>query len=225
MLKFNGLSVLLALALLGATACSVDNLSNDYYTYYESSWCVVQGSGSQISLLTDQQDLLKPSESLDSTQYKAGDRYRVLYIILGNQDTYSNTSGAKLVKIAGEPQPVLVEDVLQHGSFTGAVNDPVWLNADPFFGGGFLNFDFQFRTSHSGIMHGVHLLQDSLVNRKLYLRFGHHANGDVAGSLESALASYPIAGLQHASDADSLIILLQGDVRLQAYRIALRDTL
>jgi len=219
--KFKCYSVLLVLVLLTATACSVDNLSNN--TYYESAWCVVQGRGSQIALVTDQKVILKPSESLDSTLYKAGDRYRVIYITLGNQAYYSTTSNAKLVKIAGELQPVLVEDIIQHSSFSGSVNDPVWLNADPFFGGGFLNFDFQFRTSHTG--HGIHLLQDSLVNRKLYLRFGHHANGDVNGSLESALASFPTTGLQNAADADSIIILSQGDIRFQSYRLALRDTL
>ena len=221
--KIHSYSVLLVLAMLSATACSDGNMSSN--TYYESAWCVVQGRGSQISLVTDQKDILKPSESLDSTQYKAGDRYRVIYITLGNQGYYPTSSGAKLVKITGEPQPVLVEDVIQHGSFTGSVNDPVWLNAKPFLGGGFLNFDFQFRNSHTGIKHGIHLLQDSLVNRKLYLKFGHHANSDVTGSFESALASFPTSGLQNASDADSLIILLQGDTHLQNYRLALRDTL
>lgn len=222
--KLKGCSVLLVLALLFATSCSVDDLSSNY-TYYESAWCMVQGRGSQLSLLTDQKDILKPSESLDSTQFTEGDRYRVLYISLGNLGTYATSSSAKLVKITGEPQPVLVEEVIQHGSFTGAVNDPVWLNAEPFFGGGYVNFDFQFRTSRIGLKHAIHLLQDSLVNRKLYLRFGHHANGDVTGGVESALASFPTSGLKQVSDADSLIILLQGDTRLQSYRLALRDTL
>jgi len=221
--KIHSYSVLLVLAMLTVTACSNEDLSNN--TFYESAWCVVQGRGSQIALVTDQKVILKPSESLDSTQYKAGDRYRAIYITIGTQAYYSTTSTAKIVKIVGELQPVLVEDVIQHGSFTGSVNDPILLNADPFFGGGFLNFDFQFSTSHTGIKHGIHLLQDSLVNRKLYMRFGHHANGDVNGTLESALASFPTNGLQNASDADSLIIFSQGDTRLQTYRLALRDTL
>ena len=223
MAKFNGYSILLALALLTATGCTNEGMSD--YTYYESAWCVVQGRGSQISLLTDNKDILKPSESLDSMKYKPGDRYRILYITLANQAYYSVASNAKLVKIAGEPQPVLVEDVFQQGLFTGVVNDPVWLNTDPFFGGGFLNFDFQFRTSHLGVKHAIHLIQDSLVNRKLYLRFGHHANGDVSGSMESALASYPTTGLKQVSEADSLIILIKGDLRFQTYRMALKDTL
>ena len=223
MAKFNGYSILLALALLTATGCTNEGMSD--YTYYESAWCVVQGRGSQISLLTDNKDILKPSESLDSMKYKPGDRYRILYITLANQAYYSVASNAKLVKIAGEPQPVLVEDVFQQGLFTGLVNDPVWLNTDPFFGGGFLNFDFQFHTSHLGVKHAIHLIQDSLVNRKLYLRFGHHANGDVSGSMESALASYPTTGLKQVSEADSLIILIKGDLRFQTYRMALKDTL
>jgi hypothetical protein len=221
--KFNGYSILLVLALLTSTACTNDGMND--YTNYESAWCIVQGRGSQISFITDQKDILMPTESLDSIKYKLGDRFRVLYITLGNQAYYSTASSAKVVKIAGDPQPVLVEDVFQHAAFTGVVNDPIWLNSNPFFGGGFLNFDFQFRTSHAGIKHAIHLIQDSLVNRKLYLRFGHHANGDVTGSLESALASFPTAGLKQTSEADSLIILMKGDIRLQSYRIALKDTL
>lgn len=223
MSKFNSCSFLLALALVTATSCSNEDMNN--YTYYESAWCLVQGRGNQISFLTDEKVVLKPSELLDSTLYKAGDRYRVLFITLGSQGTYAMASGAKLVKLAGEPQPVLVENIIQRDDFVGAVNDPVWLSAEPFFGGGFLNFDFQFRASHNGMKHAIHLLQDSLVNRKLYLRFGHHANGDVVGTMESALASFPTASLLSASDADSLVVLLQGDVRIQSYRLALRDTL
>lgn len=223
MSKFNSCSFLLVLALFTATSCSDEDMNN--YTYYESAWCLVQGKGNQISFLTDEKVILKPSESLDSTLYKAGDRYRVLFITLGGQGANTMASSSKLIKIAGEPQPVLVDDIIQHENFIGVVNDPVWLSSDPFFGGGFLNFDFQFRASRNGIKHGIYLLQDSLVNRTLYLRFGHHANGDVTGSLESALASFPTASLMHTSVADSLVVVLQGDIRIQSYRMSLRDTL
>lgn len=221
--RFNGYSILLSLTLLTATACMNEDLNNS--TYYESAWCVVQGRGNQISFFTDDKDILKPDESLDSIRFKAGDRYRVLYIPMENQSNYSTVSGAKLVKISGEPQPVLVEEVMPHAAFTGAANDPIWLNDQPFFGGGFLNFDFQFRSSDPVIKHGIYLLQDSLVNRKLYLRFGHHANGDVTGSLAFALASFPTTGLKNASDADSLIILMRNDISYHSYRLALKDTL
>lgn len=224
--RFNGYSILLSLTLLTATACMNEDLNNS--TYYESAWCVVQGRGSQISFVTDDKEILKPDESLDSIHFKTGDRYRVFYIPMENQSNYSTVAGAKLVKISGEPQRVLVEEVMPHAAFTGAINDPVWLNEQdqPFFGGGFLNFDFQFRSSNNPlILHGIHLLQDSLVNRKLYLRFGHHANGDVNGSLVFALASFPTTGLQHKSDADSLIILMRNDINDHSYRLALKDTL
>ncbi|HET9570833.1 MAG TPA: NigD-like C-terminal domain-containing protein [Bacteroidales bacterium] len=221
--KFYGYSILSVLALFFATGCTNEDLSNN--TYYESAWCVVQGRGSQISLLTDQKDILKPTESLDSAHFQAGDRYRVLYITLGNQANYSTVSGSKLVKISGVPQPVLVSDVIQHSLFSGSIMDTVLLNDKPFLGGGFLNFDFKFRASNSVIKHGIYLLQDSLVHRKMYLRFGHHANNDVTGPLESALASFPISSLKHASDADSLIISLLGDTKFQNNRVALKDTL
>lgn len=223
MLRFNSYSILLVLALLATPSCMNEDLSN--HTYYESAWCVVQGRGSQMAFFTDGKDILKPSESLDSTRFKAGDRYRVFFIFLGGQGSYSTVSGAKLVEISNL-QPVFVENVMLHHNFTGAVNDPVWLNNDqPFFGGGFLNFDFQFNSSDSGIKHDIHLLQDSLVNRKLYLRFGHDDNGDVTDKTTSALASFPTKSLKQASDADSLIVLWRDENSDHSYRMALKDTL
>jgi len=220
--KYFGYSALLVLAMLTATSCMDSNLSEN--TYYESAWCVVQGRGNQIALVTDANEILKPSESLDSVRFKSGDRYRVFYIPLGNQSTYSTVSGTKLVEITNL-QPVYVEGIRMREAFIGTVNDPVWLNEDPFFGGGFLNFDFQFYSSDTGIKHGIHLLQDSLVGRKLYLKFGHDANGDAKTITTSALASFPTSSLKQASDADSLIIWIRDEVTSHSYRLALKDTL
>lgn len=222
MVRINVQTVLLVLVLATVTSCMSYDLTNN--TYYESAWCVVQGKGSQIALITDDKDLLKPSESLDSVRFKAGDRYRVVYIPLGTQGSYSTVSGAIQVEITNF-QPVLVEDIVQRNAYTGLVNDPVWVNSNPFFGGGFLNFDFQFYSSETGIKHGIHLLQDSLVNRKVYMRFGHDANGDSRSKIASALASFPTNSILQASQADSLIILMKGELRDHSYRLALRDTL
>jgi len=222
MTRFKVHTAFLALVLSTATSCMNYDMEN--YTYYESAWCVVQGRGSQIAFFTDGKDVLKPSESLDSTRFKAGDRYRAFFIFLGGQGSYSTVSGAKLVEISNL-QPVFVENVMLHSHFNGAVNDPVSLNDQPFFGGGFLNFDFQFNSSDSGIKHDIHLLQDSLVNRKLYLRFGHDDNGDVTDKTTSALASFPTKSLKQTSDADSLIILWRDVNSDHSYRMALKDTL
>lgn len=219
---FKGCSALLVLVLLLTTACSSEDLSN--YTYYDSAWCVVYGKGSQMALVSDNKGILKPTDALDSTRFKSGDRYRVVYIPSGYSDYFSVTSGAKLVEITSF-QPVLVEDAIQRANFTGAVNDPVWVNADPFFGGGYLNFDFRFYSSETSIKHGIHLLQDSLVNRKLYLYFGHDANNDSQSKTSSALASFPIRSLKNINLADSLIIQMRDVVKLNTYRLALRDTI
>jgi len=219
----HGCSLLLVLALLTATSCSNDYLSNN--TINESAWCMAQGRGNQLSLITDDKSILKLSESSDSILFLTGLRYRVFYILLGDQGYYASVPGSKLVKITDE-QPVIVEDVILSSLFTGSVNDPVWRNDKPFFGGGFLNLDFQFLSSSSGILHGIHLLQDSLVNRKLYMKLGHFANGDVTGSRVSALASFPISSIQNASNADSLIILMLDDAtHYNSYGLALKDTL
>lgn len=213
---------ILLITIVLATGCSSDNMGN--YTLYDSAWCVVQGKGTQITLLTDDKELLKPSESLDSMRFKAGDRYRVIYIPLGSKSYYSVASGAELVEVTSF-QPVLVEDVIQRNAYVGTANDPVWVNAEPFFGGGFLNFDFQFYTSETGNKHGVHLLQDSLVNRKLYMKFCHDARGDSRNRTASALASFTLSSFQHLSNADSLIITMKGENVAQSFRLALRDTL
>lgn len=221
MRRFKVGSVLLTLVLFFATACSNEDLG--YYTYYDSAWCVVYGKGSQIALVTDNKGILKPSVLLDSS-FKAGDRYRIVYIPLGSQDKQSATTGAKLVEITSF-QPVLVEDAILRADFNGVANDPVWVNTEPFFGGGYLNFDFRFKSSETGVTHGIHLLQDSLANRKLYLCFGHDANNDTQGKTTSALASFPIRSLKNSSLADSLIIQMRDAVKTNTYRLALRDTL
>lgn len=210
------------MAVLLGTGCMSDDMG--HYTLYDSAWCVIQGRGAQMTLLTDDGDLLKPSESLDSTRYKAGDRFRVIYIPLGNQGYYSAASGARLVEITSF-QPVLVEDVIQRNVYAGVAGDPVWVNVEPFFGGGFLNFDFQFYSSETGTKHGIHLLQDSVSNKKVYLRFCHDAKGDVRTRIVSALASFSIASLQQVSNADSLIISMKDENFAHTYRLALRDTL
>jgi len=176
-----------------------------------------------MAFFTDGKDILKPSESLDSTHFKAGDRYRVFFVFLGNKEA-SMPDAAKLVEISNL-QPVFVENVMFHRNYNGAVSDPVWLNDQPFFGGGFLNFDFQFYSSVTGIQHDIHLLQDSIVNRKLYLRFVHDNNGDVTNKTASALASFPTQSFKQASDADSLILLLRDSSSDHLYRMALKDTL
>lgn len=222
MLRKLGYSLFFVLAILATTACSDADMSN--YTYYDSDWCVVQGKGDQMALRTDERVLLRPTESLDSLQFKAGDRFRVVYIPLGTQGAYYTVSAARLVEITSL-QPVLVDDVQRRATFSGVVNDPVWMNDEPFFGGGFLNFDFQFYASEAKIKHGIYLLQDSLVNRKIYLRFGHDAKGDSRSRTASALASFPTRSLQQVADADSLIVILHSDYGYQSYRLALRDTL
>lgn len=221
MFKLNCFSLVLVLALFTTPSCSDQYMGN--YTAFESAWCVVQGKGNQMAFFTDNKDILKPSQSLDSTRFKAGDRYRLFFIFLGNQGSYSSSS-AKLVEIENL-QPVFVADVLLRSHFNGTVNDPVWLNDKPFFGGGYLNFDFQFHSSDSGIKHGIYLLQDSLVNRKMYLRFAHDNNGDESNKAASALASFPTKSLNQASYADSLIIKWRDEYGFNSYRIALKDTL
>jgi hypothetical protein len=194
------------------------------HTLYQSDWCVVQGKGSQMALVTDEAELLKPTESLDSTRFKAGDRYRIIYIPLGMQGSYTSATESQLVEVTSY-QPVLVEDILQRATVVGTYNDPVWVNLDPFFGGGYLNFDFRFYSTETTIKHGIHLIQDSTVNKKIYVRFCHDANGDGTDKTASALASFPIRGLKNPNHADSLIVVMKTLTKFHTVRFALRDTI
>jgi hypothetical protein len=219
--RFRPHCVLLIAAMLSAVSCSNEDMG-DVRTY-ESDWCVVQGRGDQLNFQADDGDILKPTQSLDSSLFLSGDRYKVFYIPMGNVGTYTTVSGGILIEVENL-QPVLVKDIVQADAFNSIANDPVGLNEKPFFGGDFLNFDFNFNYQNERIQHGIHLIQDSLVNRIWYLRFGHQANGDLPTLSTSALASFPVSSMQNRYLADSLVIFVLDDPN-SPYGISLKDTI
>jgi hypothetical protein len=214
-------TLLFSLALVGifTTSCSKEDMND--YTHHESDWCVVQGRGSKLCFLADDQEILKPLEPLDSMRFLAGDRYWVYYVPI---DTIGALTGT-LVQLENY-QPVVVKDAVMAGSFSGSINDIIWLNEDPFFGGGFLNMDFSYSRSGPDSEHGIHLLQDSISHRKIYMRFGHNAKGDSPVSTATALISFPISSINYRSVADSLVIRVLETMNAPiSYTIALKDTL
>jgi hypothetical protein len=220
------LSSLLGILLLTITtvSCTDGDFSENSF---EADFCVVKGQGSWMFLLTDGGSLLYPTESLD-TSISPGDRFVVTYVSLSKSE-YSSDQQGYTVRVVNL-QPVLVKDVnLSTDDVPVAANDLVWVVNSPFFGGGYLNFEFKYMYSDLSIKHGIYLMQDSIRNRSIYLRFTHEANGDAAISTASALASFPLSSISGMADADSLVIQSRGgsqsSPRTITYSIALADTL
>jgi hypothetical protein len=213
--------------ILFLTMTSVSCANEDLYSEnsFEADLCVVKGRGGSMYFFTDKGLLLYPSETLDSTSISPGDRLMVTYVSLGVNGSY--TIPGYTVKVVNMQQ-VLVRDVV---STTGSVaaKDLIWIVNDPFFGGGFLNFEFKYKYSNSEIKHGIYLVQDSISNGAIYLRFAHEANGDEAVNTASALASFPLSSFNGFSDADSLVIqhIIGGTLSsplTATYSLALADT-
>jgi hypothetical protein len=201
-----------------ATSCTKDLRESR-----QSDWCVVCGRGDFLYFVSDDEEILRPDETLDSLMFQAGDRYKIYYMNLEGDGLYPNRDG-KDIKLE-EFEPVLVKNIV-----TAEVNgytDLVRLNRTPFFGGGYLNLDFSYGlTLTSGILHQLQLVQDSTRGRILQLRFVHNAKGDLPRQAESALMSFPLASLRDKSQADSLYIRVSERAdRVKIYRLALRDTL
>jgi len=209
-------NVLLVLLLALTISCSQDE------TMFMVELCTVKEKGDKsLYLLSDDGNVLFPSSSMDVSTYQSGQRFRVTYIKMEGK---TSSEGESIVDIK-QMLPVLIKDVLSRDLFTGSVNDPLWLIYRPWFGGGFLNFEFSFGSGVStDIQHEVQLIQDSTVQvgatRKIFLTFGHDANGDVSEKNVTALVSFPLTSISDFSQADSLIVgVLEGSKRY-LYRLS-----
>ena len=156
------------------SACSNDY--TDVSTEYASGLCVVkQSEGLPVYLLTDDSLQLHPVSTLDSTIYEPGNRYLVTYVLMDQLSISGSAYSAKVLDM----QPVLIKDAIERANLPGtAGSDPVNLINQPWFGGGFLNFEFSFRYNDASIKHSVWLVCDSLTEKngckKRYLTFMHH---------------------------------------------------
>lgn len=197
---------------------------SNYVDDYQSKWCVVQGTGQNLRFLADDGTVLKPSEPLDTANFKVGDRYRVLYMLLGTTSYYSTSSVAQLVEIE-HLQRVLVKNINTGDSLKLMHSDPISINQYPFIGGGFLNFDFNFEFYNYNVKHSIELVQDTLVGRVCRMRFLHLAKNDYGPNLAAALVSFPIRTIDR-SQTDSLVVeVMQYDDQIRAFRIALDDSI
>lgn len=203
----------LMLFLLSVTgACAPDEVS------YKVELCDVKKYGNEsFYLLSDAGNILHPSISLTSSSGQ-GQRFRVTYIELED----NNAPGDEVTVQIKSMLPVLVKDAVNLSAFSGKLGDPVSLVGSPWFGGGYLNFEFSYENDEaSGIKHEIHLVQDSLVQNKLYMTFGHDANGDLSKEKVTALASFPLTSIPGFEDADSLILQVR-ESSGKIYRMGVR---
>lgn len=203
----------LVFAVLLNTGCSDDYM--DMTTSFQSDLCLVQQHhrGAPLQLLSDPGALLMPSADLDTTIYKAGDRFLVTYIPMDSTGTSPN----KVMAIGGRPvrvvdmQPVLVKPILDRADTSDLHGpDPVKLTTSPWLGGGFINLEFLLRFTNESIKHGVWLVADSMVHASgstvAYLSFLHNANGDASTKVATSLVSFTLNALPGLDGADSLVI-------------------
>jgi hypothetical protein len=216
-------SLLLCLIIVFAEACTKEDYS--LKTNYVVSLCVVKESSNQdLYLLSDQGNALYPSSSLKAET--SGQRYQVTYKVMDG--TSSKQDETTVVSISNM-NPVLIKEVVSRSLFTGSMNDFVWLECNPWSGGGYLNFEFIFDDSDSNIKHSIYLVQDSTGNagKNIHLTFGHDANGDTSGHKATALASFPFSSISGIQKADSLIIKVlggtEGSQTQTTYKLAVPD--
>jgi len=205
----------LGFLLMLASACNRDQ------TNYIVELCDVKERGDEsFYLLSDGGETLYTSSSSDLADYKAGQRFRVTYIKLEGK----NASKDEVMIDVKYMFPVLIKDAMPLESLKVAIKDPVWLINQPWYGGGYLNFEFSYgKNESSEIKHDIQLVQDSTAQNKVYMTFGHNANGDVSPKNVTALASFPLTSISGFQSADSLIIkVLEGSIytiyRLPAIR-------
>lgn len=203
-------------------SCSTYEGGGDY-RYTQSKWCTLERYGSFRCFLADDSTILQPSIPIDTVQFKIGNRYKVYYQSLGSGGSYTLGSSSKLVLIE-VVIPVLTKSV--ELSYSGSNDDPVTFNEKPFIGGGFINLDFGYYKETSTINHDFYLIEDSVVQRKAYMRFVHNAFGDRPVSKLLRLASFPLADISQLSSVDSLVIQYKVQEGEQAsFNVALRDSL
>jgi len=214
-------SFFLLLFVLLSGACSQGDYSMQ--TEYLVDFCVVKERGSQsLYLASDAGRILTPSSSLDLTDSKVGQRYRVTYInIGGGQYSVSET----VIKVI-DMQPVFTENVMPLSQFPTGLKDPLSFISEPWQGGGYLNFEFSFRFSDQAIIHSIHLIQDSIVSRAskklIYLSLVHDAAGDKL--LENSaliFKSFPLNTVSGIEKSDSLIItaLRENELKPMVFRL------
>ena len=201
----------LGFLLVLASACNQDQ------TNYIVELCDVKERGDEsLYLFSDGGETLYTSSSSDLADYKAGQRFRVTYIKLEGK----NTSKDEVMIEVKYMLPVLIKDAISLESLNSAIKDPVWLINQPWYGGGYLNFEFSYGDNESSeIKHDIQLVRDSIAQNKVYMTFGHNANGDVSQKNVTALASFPLTSISGFQSADSLIVKVLEGSKYTIYRL------
>jgi len=195
-------------------ACNEDEVN------YTVEFCDVKETGNgSLYLISDAGNTLNTSKTLD-TAYKPGQRFKVTYIKLEGDNLLKDEATIEVKYM----MPVRVKDAVISSSCTELFEDPLWLIDKPWYGGGYLNFEFEYgKNDASKIIHDIRLVQDSLIHRKVYMTFAHNAHGDISKERVTALASFPLISVQDLSSADSLILNVREGSDKKVYKLAAKS--
>lgn len=195
----------MTICLLFVTSCSE---SVDITTTYQSDLCVVfSNAGNQVTLLTDEGEWLNPVTTNDSSYYKEGERLLVTYV---RMKSGSSSQGGWPVSVV-DVMPVLVLPVKKSIQLTEkSANSLIKLSKEPWFGGGFLNLEFNFKYDNPSIKHSIYLVYDSISQNAFgttgCLSFWHYPNGDAPKKVASTIVSFTGKTIEEMRLADSLAI-------------------
>lgn len=192
-------------------------------TDYVSAFCVVESDdGGSLSLLSDDSLRLNPVSSKELADYKQDDRVFVTYNVVNeNANTLMAKTGDDITIL--DIQPVLVSDAIKKSNLKEKIDDPLWLQANPTVGGGFLNFRFNFKHSDLSIKHNIVLVYDDFkqVNgtKKIFMTFGHNAKMDPGEKSSPALASFRLSSIDDFYEADTVEISVLEGLVTKTYKI------
>lgn len=209
------------LVCISCIACDKQDYMSE--TEYVSAFCVVESNNDgTLSLLSDDSLRLNPVSSKELADYKADDRVFVTYNVVNDNVNSITTKPVDDITIL-DIQPVLVSDAIKKANLKENIDDPLWLQADPTVGGGFLNFRFNFKHSDLSIKHNIILVYDDFkqVNgtKKLYMTFGHNAKMDPGEKSSPALASFRLSSIDDFYEADTVEISVLEGLITKTYKI------
>jgi len=200
-------------------ACTIDHF--DSGNYYTSALCTVKTTNQTLCLENDEGITLIPYYSEDLKGYKEGERVFVTYNYVKSSST--STPSTTLSIMIYDIQAIPVINIQKREELAYAVNDPVWLISKPWYGGGFINIEFDFRHSSLDLQHTVHMLYDKTetVNGKkvLYLIFGHNAKNDPKRTKSPAFVSVRTNNSSYLNQVDSIVISVKEGYSWKDYGI------
>lgn len=191
--------------IIAMSSCSKDDSLSVEYRY---DFCtVVKDTENEIIFVTDDSLQLLPVNNINMSKIKNGERYSVLYNILGLK-----YNGFYRINVS-DIQPVVLKDIAdslnRESDYVEVITS--WV------GGSYINIKFSFKYYNNNIKHDIWLSDDSLAEtpegkKIIYLDFGHSQNGDAAIKETVGYASFNMESIENLQNADSIILKCRNEI-------------